>query len=618
MKKTVSILLLILLVALSIRIGAVLEMRKFAVYYHPQLDEAEYDGWGLQIASGRLLWHYIPIHSPGYAYFLAFNDKLSPYTLTTARLMQSFISAFTVFLIFLIARKLFDERSALVSAGLAALFWPMVYFQTRIMPPTFQVCFMLLGLLAALSVDRRPTISSLLSGLCLGISAVFWPLSLSLAPALVIWFCAAKEWRKISRSVPVFIFGLLIPIIPVTIQNFRVEKDFILLQKNFGLNFYLGNNPKSPGIPYLRPGGDWDFLQAMPVREGGIERSSEQDRFYLKQWAEGAGKHPFAWLNLLTRKTKLLLDNREMISSFDPEFYRMQMVSLRVAAVNSALVIALGLAGLFSMRSGRNRFLLPALCILFIGLALVLTLVSSRYRLGFMCLLLIPSGFAVTEIYEALKAKNEPRFWGLIMSAAVIIAVSMIPWPMVPIQAGYEFVHIGQALKASGDLESARASFKKALGFPVSQAGAWLGLAQVSQMQGNLEEAQADIKQSIKLDPGYSMAHVVLGSIYLTTDDLASGLEEFKAAVRLRPQYVYAWCGYADALIRAGEYEQAQKAIDKINSLNPDLPDTLILRSKLALVRGDTDEVLRLLKQYLKLKPNDEAIRGMVEELEKR
>jgi Tfp pilus assembly protein PilF len=617
MKKSIRILLLILLAALSIRIVSVLEMRKFPVYYHPQLDEMEYEGWGLQIASGQLLWHYIPIHSPGYAFFMAFNDKLSPYALTTSRLMQSFISAFTVLLIFILARKLFDERSALISAGLAALFWPMVYFQARLLPPTFHICFMLLGLLAALSVDKRPASSGLLSGLCVGLSAIFWPLSLSLAPALAIWFGAAKDWRKISRSVPLFIFGLLIPIIPVTIQNYRAEKDFILLQEDFGLNFYLGNNQKSPGIPYLRPGGEWDYLQAMPVREAGIERGSEQDRFYLKKWGQWAGKHPASWLNLLTRKTKLLLDNREIISSFDPEFYRAQMISLRVTVVNSALVIALGLVGLFSMRSGRNRFLLPALCIFFLGLALILTLISSRYRLGFMSLLLIPAGSAVNEIYEALKAKNELRFWGLILSAGVIMALSLIPWPLVPLQTGYEFVHIGQALKASGNLDGARSSFKRAWGYRASQASGWLGLAQVSQMEGNMDEAEADIKQSIKLDNGYSMAHVVLGSIYLQKEDLASGLEEFRTAINLRPQYVYAWLGYADTLIRAGEYEQAQKAIDKVTSLNPDLPDILILRSKMALARGDRDEVLRLLKSYRKIKPGDAAIQGMVEEIER-
>jgi len=614
MKK--SVLLLVLAAALGVRLAAVFEFRKFPVFDHPQLDEMEYAGWASSIASGKLLWSYIPIHSPGYAFFLAASEKLFGAPFLPARILQSVLSAFTVFLVFALARRLLDERSAMISAALAALFWPLVYFQARLLPPTLNVLFLLLSLLAVSGFERKRIRAGFFSGLCLGLSAVFWPLSLALAPGLIIWLALREGFKKSLKPAGFFLTGLVIILAPMTIQNYRAEKDWVLLQKNFGLNFYLGNNPKSPGTPYLRPGGEWDRLQSWPARESGIERPSEQSGFYLKKWRQWALAHPGSQADLLVRKAKLLFDNREIIASFDPLFYRQQMLSLRVCAVNSALVISLGLVGLLSMRSGRNRFSLLALSVMCLGLGPAATLVSSRYRLGFMALLLVPAGHAVSEIYGALKSKSELRFWGLLMTAAVLITVSLLPWPLIPEQAGYEFVHLGQAFKESGQYHRAEESFNQALRFKSSHAGGWLGMAQLHQLQGKTDQARADIMESIKADPGYALAHVVLGAILLEQDQAEQAAREFQTAISLRPQYLSAWSSYAEALIRAGQYQQAQNALQRMAALDPELPELHLLAARISLAQGDRGSAAPLLREYLRLRPGDSGAAGILKEIE--
>jgi len=617
MKKAVPI-LIVIFIALSVRVAADIEFKKFPVFDHPQLDEMEYDGWANEIAGGKFLWSYIPIHSPGYAFFLAFCDRFLPRPYLAARLIQAAFSSLNVLLIFFLARGIFDERAALISAGLAAFFWPFVYFQARLLPGTLNLFFMLLSLAVLLSLEKRPVLAGFLSGLLLGASAVFWPLTLALAPALLIWFWLTAGFRKFIAQASVFILGFSIPILPISCQNYRAEKSLVLLQKNFGLNFYLGNNPDSNGTPYLRPGGGWDRLQAMPIIEAGIEKASEQNRFYINKWRAWAKKHPGSWLNLLTRKTKLLFDNREIIASFDPNFYRRRMVSLRACPVNSALVLTLSLIGLFSMAAGREKLALIAGSIFCLGLALILTLISSRYRLGFMSLALIPAGYGITEIYDAFKSEDGLRFWGLILAAAAFCALSLIPLPKLQAQSGYEWVHLGQAWKEAGNYYQAGESFRTGLNFPDSRAGARLGLAQLAIRQGRLDNAFSETRASLSIDPGNSQAHVVLGSIMMMNNDAQNALQEFRTAISLRPQYVYGWAGYANALIATGQIEQAEKATAKLALLRPDLPDLFVLRAKMAMARGDKEESLSLLKSYLKSRPDDPAVKGLVQELEKK
>ena len=158
MKKFAPI-MIILLLALGVRIAAVYEMQKFPVFSHPQLDEMEYYNWGKDIADGHTLWTYIPIHSPGYAYYLALNIKLFDNPYFSARLMQSFISTISVFFIFLLGRRFFNELTGIISAALAALFWPFVYFQARLLPGDLNIFFLLLALLIILWTDKRAKLS---------------------------------------------------------------------------------------------------------------------------------------------------------------------------------------------------------------------------------------------------------------------------------------------------------------------------------------------------------------------------------------------------------------------------------------------------------------------------
>ncbi len=608
--------LLILALSFLIRVAAVWELKKFPVFEHPQLDEMEYDEWAKEISDGIILRTYVPLHSPGYAFFLAFAHRFLPAPYLSSRLLQSLVSTVNVLLIFLVAGKIFGRGPALISAVLAAFFWPMVYFQARLLPPTLNIFFLLLSVTLALAQEKRPKLSSFLSGGSLALAGIFWPLILSVAPGFLLWTWISRGWKRTLLPGLLFSIGLAVPLFLIAYQNYYAEQDLVLTQKNFGLNFYLGNNPESPGIPYLRLGGKWDTLQAMAMIDAGAEKPSDQNRYYLKKWMAWAGDHPSVWLNLLTRKTKLLFDNREIIASFDPDFYRARMISLRLCPINSGLIIALGLLGLFSARIRGKGLGLVGLCLFFFGVALALTLISSRYRLGWMALLLIPAGYGVQEMIAHLFSRE--LFRSLIALGFVTLSflISALPLPRLPDQSPYEYIHLGQAYLEQGDFKLAGENFAKALPDQVSRAGGYLGLAKVAMDSNNLPYAQSLAQAAIKFDPDWAHSHQVLGQILMGQGDLEGALAQFRITIGLRPQYLKGWISYADALIEAEKLDQAEKAIRTMESLRRDSPSLLLLKAKLALKKNQGPEGLHFLKAYLKLYPADKTVQYLVKQIE--
>lgn len=614
--RKIIFLVLILSLGLILRISASFEMKNLPVFSHPQLDEMEYDNWAKDIARGNLLWDYIPIHSPAYAFFLSLGHRLTKNPYLFPRLLQALIDCGNVLLIFFLARRIFGRGPALMSALLTSFYFPMVYFSARLLPATINLFLILLGLLLGLMTQKFRRSLSFFSGLSIGLSGIFWPLSLAIAPALLLWFLVKDGIKKSAGVSVIFLLGLILPIVPISYQNYLVGKDFILLQDNFGMNFYLGNNPNSNGTPYLRPSGEWDRIQSMPVIEAGIENPSLQNRFYFQKWSQWARAKPFFWLNLLVKKSKLLFDNREVIASFDPSFYQQRMIPLRVAIINSAIVIGLGLAGLFLGKARSKELNLIFFSLGFLGLALIFTLISSRYRLGFMALLLVCSGAGLWEIFSSLKSKTYSDFFKILTFAGIVYGLSIIPLPRISDQSGYEYVHFGSAYLEAGDLKNAETNFLQATNTVSARASGFLGLARVNLAKGDLESAQTFAELSLPLDSGFAFAYLVMGEIFGRQGELAQAILSYQTAVQLRPEFATAYLPLADALIKARRIPEAKSAIGKLKLLRPDLPEILVLDAKIKSLEGRNERAIELLKTYLKLKPEDKIIEEIIKELE--
>ena len=60
----------------------------------------------------------------------------------------------------------------------------------------------------------------------------------------------------------------------------------------------------------------------------------------------------------------------------------------------------------------------------------------------------------------------------------------------------------------------------------------------------------------------------------------------------------------AERLMEAKQFDEAEVVLDKASALDPNDPDTLVLRSRLVAVQGDTDAAIALMKTAMRLDPH--------------
>ncbi|MGI8663125.1 MAG: ArnT family glycosyltransferase [Acidimicrobiales bacterium] len=168
----------ILAVAFIGRVGVVLATRHLTM----RDDSADYVRLGLVLSHGHGFGESVlaagggptAFRAPVYPMFLGTVFRLTSDSLTAARLLQAVTGTVTVALIGVLAWQLFDRRHAIVAAGLAAVYPPLILVGDAVQTESISLPLELLVLVLALEHRRRhqgglllPVVGGGLIGLCI-------------------------------------------------------------------------------------------------------------------------------------------------------------------------------------------------------------------------------------------------------------------------------------------------------------------------------------------------------------------------------------------------------------------------------------------------------------------
>ena len=316
--------------------------------------------------------------------------------------LQSVLDTGTVFLIYLLARRLYGTRAALYAGLGAATYAPFIIYQGQLLGESLlNFCIavffvVLLGARGVITVRR-----ALATGALLGLATAAKPTCVVFAPLALVFVLAQCRWKmktSLARTA-LSAAAFLAVLVPFAYRNYRAAGEFHLVRGNSGIMLYMGNNPEATGA-YRQPSGETaERLAAESARM----TLAERDAFYRTAALDYVQSNPAGFLRLLWAKFRLFFEARDVSNNISAELFRQTTFLEAKAFPTFALVLPFAVAGFaFSLKARNVPFVLGQ--ILVYSLTIIFFVVVGRYRLAIVPLLLPAAGFAASRIVYAIKS----------------------------------------------------------------------------------------------------------------------------------------------------------------------------------------------------------------------
>jgi 4-amino-4-deoxy-L-arabinose transferase-like glycosyltransferase len=405
--KNKHLLILILAAAVLIRIPVALLMGDQVSELPGIQDQVSYDALARSLLAGRGYsftnnWYpFTPANTPTahwsflYPLYLAGVYAITGYHPLVARLLQGAVGgALLCFLIYKIGRRVVNEETGLVGAGLASVYGYFVYYNVALMTETFFIVLVLFSLYLSLEVKEQPTPARwALLGLTLGVAGLLRQTVLLLVPFLLLWLLWELKkdgirWGSIAAPVGI----IILMIAPWTIRNYLVFHQFLLLNSNAGYAFFASNNPNL--------GTDWrNDIVVVPIPEElAGQNEAELDRALTRKGIQFIVADPERYL-------RLTLDKTLEYFKFWPSSESGRISNL-VRVFSFGLYLPFMLLGLcLSLARWRSFAILYLFIVIHTGIHL-LSWPAPRYRLPVDAVSMVFAGLALIELVRQLKTRR--------------------------------------------------------------------------------------------------------------------------------------------------------------------------------------------------------------------
>ncbi len=597
-RKDIMGISVIFVLALTLRIIYLLQVKVNPHFFSPTMDPLYHDVWAQNIAHGNWLGGKVFFRAPFYAYFLAAVYKIFGHDYIIPRLIQHLVGSLSCVLVYRIAQRLFDRKTAIVSGILAACYGMFWYYEAELLLDSFLIFFDLLLILFLLRAKENPRLSRwLIGGVILGFSAITRPNILFLVPFIWVWiymiFKKIKSLKEIMVYSIVFLLGGILIIAPVTLRNLIVGKDLVLIASQGGINFYIGNNRNSDGVSAIFYKEDWqyrDFQQTAEKESGRSLKPSEISDYYYKKGIEFILKYPSPAAKLLVKKTYLFWNRFEISNNQDIYFFRRYSSLIRLVPLGFWLIGPLGLAGMVlslvhwgnstknglsqapgqkehvSIPDSRWRLVLPVMFVFAYMITVVLFFVTARFRIPVIPYLIIFSGFASVWLVEKLIRKD--------FSSVGLFLFLLFPFLVLSNTNAY---HLGK-----GDFSQA-----------------YFSLGNVYLKQGKLDLALAEYDSTLLTNPGMSRVHLNRGMVFFEKGEYDKAEAEFLTELRRYPDEDKAYNNLSALYRQKGLYAKAGEMAGKALQIRSYYPEAYMNLALSHWESGEDQKAKDILKQGL-------------------
>lgn len=548
-------------------------------------DSYYYYIWGRDIASGDFIGREAFMKWPLYAYFIGALFTLSGSSIISVYLLQFFLGAVNCVLVYFIGQQVFNRAAGFIAGLLCAVYGLFIFYDGLLMYSSLSLFLNFCLFLFTLRIQHEPNKKNLFFlGILLGVCTLTQANMVFYGVLAVAWMLRKKKCSLRDAVLPVssFILGLAIVVGSVTIRNYLVEKDLVLLSGNIGLSFYLGNSEKATGTFFspveLTLNQEDMFRDARIIAEakaGRALKSSEVSRFWVLKAAAFIGSQPLQYLRLLCKKLFYHFGVKEFVHDIEFNLLNNKIPVFKLLLMDLRIVLPFCFLGMALAFRKRKETALCYFAIISVTVISVIFFVSSRYRLAIVPFFMLFAGFAAWSVWEALKERKFRSFSTLAVSLLILYPalnyVSILSWrenrmPLdkdaainyyVTRAIGYEnALDYREALKEyehaygiapdnkrvlfrlgvihfrMNNLMAAEAYFKEVAGMNEHCVDAYFNLGVIYNRQQRFQEAIEMLKKAVAFDQKDAKTHFHLGLAYKSAGFTLEAKQEFSDALR--------------------------------------------------------------------------------------
>ncbi|MFH0793316.1 MAG: tetratricopeptide repeat protein [bacterium] len=587
--KTPLYLFLVAVVLRILRLACHVSSPYFAA---PFLDTLYNYEWALRLAHGDWVsGNEVFFRAPLYPYFLGVIFFAVGPDFFIPLAIQHILGALGAVGNYFLFRKMFSERAGIVAGLLFAIYPAFIFFEGELLDIWIQVSIYPWILLSALRLKEEPGAGrGLVFGALCGLSAVGRPTIVVILPFL--FACLLGEairqhqTRRMVASFLAAVAGFFILVAPVTLRNWVVAKDPVMIATYGGINFYIGNGPNADGFTastpkrfYFSGAGPYrDSVDSFAIEEASLRmghpvKASEASSYWFDEGLRAIADDPARWVGLMAKKSTLFWSGLELRNNQDLEFALQFDPILRPPyfVLNFRVLAPLALLGLGIAWTRRRSFAL-LLVTVFVALyfgSLILFFINTRYRLPIIPLLLGFSAYTIVTVAEQMRAADKRALLcELIGLAAAAVFVNVNWWKVPAHQPSLDYWTVGNAYREKGQYDKAEDAYEKSLSYDESNWEAWETLGENFFAQREIAKAVGAFKTALSIYPNDLRARNNLGVCYEESGKLEEARREYLAVVEQEPRHELAWVNLGDTELKMGNADAATMAYDKALEIN--------------------------------------------------
>ena len=537
-----QILIGIIILGAVLRILFLLEISHVPFFYHPVADAKIYVDRAMDIYHGKIFPESVSFHSsPIYPYFIAATYAIGK-SLATPRIVQAIAGLANVVVVFMIASSLFNPVVALLSALWMSVYPIFIYFEGDLMMiPLVLFTLNLSCLMFVRYQQTRKRMDLALGGLFLGLSAMGKPDTIMIAPFIALFvILTEKNIKQGLLRACMLALWVTVSIAPVTVSNFFLLNDAVLLTSNGGVNFYIGNHHEANGMFHLpQDSGLWDhklYVSSKEVAEqsmGMPVTPSQVSKFWFGKATEFIVSHPFEFISLTAKKMMLMISRFEVSNHHSFYFFRKWSSVLAYNPLRLSLFVSLAVIGIWLSIAQWRRY---TVLYIYLGVTfwiIVLFFVTSRYRLPTVPFYMMFASFALYRLYFMIRDKEYRRVLKLSIPVVAVYALTWIPFAGLSSTYNQDIHNMGNVYLSIKEYDKALRCYKLAVQNNPRSPFNHYNMGNVYLVQGKTDLATAEFLQEIEFNPEFADTYVNLGQIYMQKGIFSRALEYFNRAIEL-------------------------------------------------------------------------------------